>query len=53
MNIVVYDDERGLVLDSVGFDTCMEYHTPIRNNEMINNLEEEFEYYIMEVEDNG
>ena len=53
LNIVVYDDERGLVLDSVGFDTCMEYHTPIRNNEMINNLEEEFEYYIMEVEDNG
>lgn len=52
LNIVVYDDERGLVLDSVGFDTCMEYHTPARNNELINRLEEAFEYYIMEVEDN-
>jgi len=51
LNIVVYDDERGLVLDSVCFDTCTEYHTPVRNNEMINRLEEEFERYIMEVED--
>lgn len=51
MNIVVYDGGRGLVLDSVAFDTCEEYHAPIRNNAMINQLEEEFEHYIMEVED--
>lgn len=51
LNIVVYDDERGLVLDSVCFDTSAEYHTPARNNGMINNFEETFERYIMEVED--
>ncbi len=50
LNIVVYDDERELVLDSVGFDTCAEYHISIRNNEMINWLEQEFERYIMEIE---
>jgi len=51
LNIVVYDDKRNLVLDSVGFDTCAEYHIAIRNNEMVNLLEQEFEQYIMEVED--
>ncbi|GFI24496.1 hypothetical protein IMSAGC011_03297 [Lachnospiraceae bacterium] len=51
LNIVVYDDKRGLVLDSVGFDTWAEYHTPVRNNGTINWLKEEFERYIMEVED--
>lgn len=51
LNIVVYDDERGLVLDSVNFDTCAEYHTPIRNDNMINQMEQAFESYIMEVED--
>lgn len=51
LNIVVYDDERGLVLDSVGFDTHVEDHTPLRTNAMINSFEEEFEHYIMEVED--
>lgn len=51
LNIVVYDDKRGLVLDSVGFDTWAEYHTPVRNNGTINWLKEEFEHYIMEVED--
>lgn len=51
LNIVVYDDERRLVLDSVCFDTCMEDHTAARNNNMINQMEEEFERYIMEVED--
>lgn len=50
LNIVVYDDERGLVLDSVCFDTCAEYHTPVRNNGMINGLEEQFEKYMMEQE---
>lgn len=51
LHIVVYDDDRGLVLDSVVFDTYKEYHTPFRNSDMINQLEEEFECYIMEVED--
>lgn len=51
LNIVVYDDKRELVLDSVGFDTYTEYHTPVRNNGTINWLKEEFERYIMEVED--
>lgn len=53
LNFVVYDDERGLVLDSVSFDTSVEDHIPTRNNEMIKQLEEEFEQYIMEVEDNS
>lgn len=51
LNIVVYDDERDLILDSVSFDTSAEYHTPFRNNEMISQMEEKFERYIVEVED--
>ena len=51
MNIVVYDDSRDLVLDSVAFDTWEEVHTPTRNNGRINGFAEAFEQYIMEVED--
>lgn len=51
MNIVVYDDERDLVWDSVCFDTSVEYHIPIRINGMINGFEEALERYIMDVED--
>lgn len=51
LNIVVYDNKRDLVLDSVAFDTWAEYHPAIRNNSMTNRFEEAFEQYIMEVED--
>lgn len=51
LNIVVYDDDKGLVLDSVCFDTYAEKHTAIRNNEMINSFRQEFERYIVEIED--
>lgn len=51
INIIVYDDERNLVLDSVCFDTCLSEHTVIRDNYLINRLEEEFERYIIEIED--
>lgn len=51
INIVIYDDIRELVVDSVCFDTCTELHTPTRNNNKINEFEENFERYIMEIED--
>lgn len=50
LNIVVYDDEKGLVLDSVCFDTYEQEHTAVRNNERINMLRQEFEEYLMETE---
>lgn len=50
VHIVVYDDTRGLVLDSVNFDTCAGNSMPVRNNVMVNQMREEFESYIMEVE---
>ena len=48
LNIVVYDVERDLVLDSVCFDTFAEYHTSVRNNGMINGFRQEFERFIWE-----
>lgn len=51
LNIVVYDDEKGLVLDSVAFDTYSEDHTPSRNNGMVNGFRQEFERYLMETGD--
>lgn len=51
LNIVVYDVERDLVLDSVCFDTFSEYHTSVRNNGMINGFRQEFERYMSEEED--
>ena len=51
LNIVVYDDERGLVLDSVAFDTYLEEHTPSKNNGLVNGFRQEFERYLMETGD--
>lgn len=51
INIVVYDKKRELVLDSVCFDTSVDFHASVRNNVMINDFEEAFEQYIMDVED--
>lgn len=51
LNIVVYDNRRDLVLDSVAFDTWAEVHPAIRNSNMTNRFEEDFERYIVEVED--
>lgn len=51
LNIVVYDAERDLVLDSVCFDTYAEQHMSVRNYDMVNDFRQEFEQYLMEVED--
>lgn len=51
LNIVVYDNERDLVIDSVCFETCEENHVAYRSNPKTNELEEAFERYIIEVED--
>ncbi len=51
LNIVVYDNERDLVLDSVAFDTWAEVHPSIRNDSMTNRFKDAFERYIVEVED--
>ena len=51
LNIVVYDVQRDLVVDSVCFDTHTEYHTSVRNNSIVNGLRQKFEQYIVEVED--
>lgn len=51
INIVVYDDERNIVLDSAYFDTWKENHRGYHNNENIKNYLREFENYMIEVED--
>lgn len=48
MNIVVYDGERNLVLDSVCFDTYGEYHPALRDNVETNEFKKKFERYIVE-----
>lgn len=48
INIVVYDDEKDLVIDSVCFDTSTEEHTVLRNNVKINSFETAFERYMTE-----
>lgn len=50
LNIVVYDIERDLVIDSVCFETNVENHTANRSNSKTNGLEEAFEKYMMETE---
>lgn len=50
LNIVVYDTQRELVLDSVNFDTSSEDHKARRSNSKTNGLEEQFEKYIIEEE---
>ena len=47
LNIVVYDCNLDLLLDSVVFDTWSDVHTAIRNGSMIYNFEKEFEQNIM------
>lgn len=48
INIVVYDDEKGLVIDSVCFDTSEEERTAVRNNVKIIGFEVAFEEYMTE-----
>lgn len=51
LNIVVYDDDRDLVIDSVCFVSDMEDgYIALRKNAKINNLEVAFERYIIEEE---
>lgn len=50
IQIVVYDNKRDLVLDSVCFDTFLEDHKAMRDNHLINNLMEEVERYLIENE---
>ncbi len=50
-NIVVYDDERALVLDSVSFDAYMDGgYQAERNNSKTNSFEENLERYFIETE---
>lgn len=46
MNIVVYDDERNLILDSVCFNTCDTDHTALRDNSAVNKFKKEIDRYI-------
>lgn len=49
LNIVVYDDDKDLILDSVAFDTYSELHAVIRNGSMIHKFEKSIEKYIIEL----
>lgn len=49
-NIVVYDDDRDIVIDTVSFDTCSEEHTVMRNSSDQRKQLSEFENYIIENE---
>lgn len=51
MNIVVYDAERDLVMDSVCFDMALEEHTVIRNGSKTTKFLEAFEKYSVEEAD--
>jgi len=51
MNIVVYDAERSLVIDSVCFNTSLREHTVSRNDSKIAGFLEAFERYIAEKEE--
>lgn len=50
LNIVVYDNERKIVLDSVCFDTCNEDHTINRLKEITIGSMREYESFIIENE---
>lgn len=51
LNIIVYDDDRDLVIDSVCFASDTEAgYTALRNNSKMNSLEIAFERYIIEEE---
>ncbi len=47
LNIVIYDNERALVVDSVCFETNQENHIANRDNAKINEFEEAFERRII------
>ena len=51
IHILVYDEKRNLILDSVCFDTSSEYHFAVRSDSITNKLMEEFEQYSIEMED--
>ncbi len=51
INIVVYDPKSGLVLDSVCFDVSRDPHIGQRDNNRIEFLLKDYEYYIMEEEE--
>ncbi len=50
MNIVVYDNRKRLVLDSVCFDTCSTEHIAKRNKALISKSLREFENYLIDHE---
>lgn len=50
LNIVVYNEESGLVIDSVCFNTGSEEHVALRNNSKTTGFEVAFERYIMEMQ---
>lgn len=48
INIVVYDDQKGIVIDSVCFDTGTEEYTAVRDNAKIIGFEITLERYLTE-----